>query len=447
MAIATPLGEAGISVVRLSGAGSVEVVDKLFQSPGGKKRLVDQKSHTLHYGHIVYDGEKLDEVMVSLMRAPRSYTVEDVVEISCHGGTLTTRNVMEAVLRSGARLAGPGEFTRRAFVNGRIDLAQAEAVMDLIHARSTKAREMAQEQLEGRLSREIDRVRDDLMNILAHVEAHIDFPDEDISPDTHENLCGRMQAAIDFMSRLLDSAHDGKLLRRGIRTAIIGKPNAGKSSLLNILLGEERAIVSDVAGTTRDTIEEFATIRGIPIVFIDTAGLRESGDAIELEGMRRSRESSKRADLVLHIMDLSVENHEAGEPFIDGNDQDNVIHVGNKKDIARKGKQFPVKDILEVSCRTGEGMDELKDAIESRFWRGTIDSSSDQVMINARHEVLLGKSCEAVIKAVESLRGDWSLEIVSMELRIAVEAIGEIVGKTSTEDLLDKIFSQFCLGK
>src|SRR3954466_4800423 len=305
-AISTPLGEGGIAVIRLSGPQALQIADSSFASIG--KHLATPStvpSHTLHYGNIVHAGKIVDEVMLAVMRAPRTFTREHIVEISCHGGLLPAKLVLDTVLAHGARLAAPGEFTKRAFLNGRIDLVQAEAVVDLIHSRTEVALTAAQEQLSGKLSQRINQLRDDLMKTLAHIEAHIDFPDEDIAPDTKEKLLERMDAAIRFMDELLRTANEGQILRRGIRAAIIGRPNVGKSSLLNQLLGHERAIVSPIPGTTRDTIEETANIRGLPVVFIDTAGLREARDEIEEEGIRRSRSTIEKAELILQVIDGS----------------------------------------------------------------------------------------------------------------------------------------------
>ena len=299
-AIATPLGEGGLAVVRISGPQTLAVADKSFL-PVGKNSLPPSTAttHTIHYGKIVRQGRSVDEVLVAVMRAPRTFTREDTVEITCHGGLLPAKLVLDTLLENGARLAEPGEFTRRAFLNGRIDLAQAEAVADLIHSRTELALAAANEQLAGKLSQRINALRDEMMQTLAHVEAHIDFPDEDISPDTKEQLLKRLEHGVAFMDELLRTANEGQILRRGIRAAIVGRPNAGKSSLLNQLLGHDRAIVSPIPGTTRDTIEETANIRGLPVVFIDTAGLREARDEIEQEGVRRSRESLARAEFIL----------------------------------------------------------------------------------------------------------------------------------------------------
>jgi tRNA modification GTPase len=449
-AIATPLGEGGLAIIRLSGPQSLEVVDRCFIPAGSAAPKPSQAaSHTLHYGQIVTQERPVDEVMLGIMRAPRSFTREDVVEIICHGGLLSAKLVLDAVLASGARLAMPGEFTRRAFLNGRIDLAQAEAVADLIHARTELALAAAHEQLAGHLSLRINRLRDELMSVLAHIEAHIDFPDENIAPETREQLLGRLQQAVDSMTELLRTAHEGQILRRGLRAAIVVRPNTGKSSLLNRLLGHERAIVSPVPGTTRDTIEETANIRGIPVVFIDTAGLRTAQDPLEREGIRRSHESLSRAELVLHVLDAS-------EPFM-AEDAEYLAALTRKKRILVRNKiDLPARlelsrdqsiPVVEVSCRTGQGLEELKEAIVGAVWTGAARPEMMHVLINSRHQQALAQALTAVRQTAETLRAEGSFELVALDLQIAVRAVGEIVGKTATEDLLDSIFSQFCLGK
>src|SRR5205809_485265 len=336
-AIATPLGEGGLAVIRLSGPEALAVADKSFV-PAGKHSLRPSaaQTHTIHYGKIERAGRTVDEVLLAVMRAPRTFTRENVVEITCHGGILAAKIILDTLLENGARLALPGEFTRRAFLNGRIDLAQAEAVADLIYARTELALSAANEQLAGKLSQRINQLRDDLMKTLAHVEAHIDFPDEDIAPDTKEQLQSRLERGVEFMDELLRTANEGQILRRGIRTAIIGRPNVGKSSLLNQLLGHDRAIVSPIAGTTRDTIEETANIRGLPVVFVDTAGLREAGDVIEQEGIRRSRETVAQAELILHIFDVSEPFTREDENYLAQFAQKKRIFVRNKIDLPPK---------------------------------------------------------------------------------------------------------------
>ena len=464
-AIATPIGEGGLAVVRISGAEALTVADKIFQ-PAGKSSLKPSAAptHTVHYGKIARHGETVDEVLLSVLRAPRTFTREDTVEISCHGGLLPAKLVLDTIFENGARLAEPGEFTRRAFLNGRLDLAQAEAVADLIHSRTELALAAANEQLAGKLSQRINQLRDEMMKTLAHVEAHIDFPDEDISPDTKEQLLKRLENGVSFMDELLRTANEGQILRRGIRAAIVGRPNAGKSSLLNQLLGHDRAIVSPIAGTTRDTIEETANIRGLPVVFIDTAGLREGRDEIEVEGIRRSRESLAKAELILHVIDASEPLTSADENYLTEFAAKKRILVRNKSDLPQK-LHLPnggasalasrnerlvsslAPPIVDVSCLNGQGMEALKDAIKNLVWAGKIEAGMLQVMINSRHQETLGRAREATLRTIEALRADVSLELVALDLRIAVNAVGEIVGKTTTEDLLDSIFSQFCLGK
>ena len=450
-AIATPLGEGGLAVVRLSGPQALAVADRSFL-PVGKNSLkpTAATSHTMHFGKIVRDGKVIDEVLLAVLRAPRTFTREDTVEISCHGGILPAKLILDAILESGARLAEPGEFTKRAFLNGRLDLAQAEAVADLIHSRTELALAAANEQLAGKLSQRINQLRDDLMHTLAHVEAHIDFPDEDIAPDTKEKLLKRLKAGVAFMDELLRTANEGQILRRGIRAAIVGRPNAGKSSLLNQLLGRNRAIVSPIPGTTRDTIEETANIRGLPVVFIDTAGLREARDEIEQEGIRRSHESLMNAELVLHVLD-------AGEPLTNADEDYLAKFAGKKRILVRNKMDLPVKlelripnpefRTVDVCCLSGQGIEPLKDAIKELVWSGEIKAEMLQVMINSRHQDALKRARAAAQRTTDALRADATLELVAMDLRISVNAVGEIVGKTAMEDLLDSIFSQFCIGK
>jgi tRNA modification GTPase len=484
-AIATPLGEGGLAVVRVSGARALAVADKSFL-PAGKHslKLSAAPTHTIHFGKIIRyknslsrrtgegrgegEFEIIDEVLLAVLRAPRTFTREDTVEISCHGGILPAKLVLDTLLENGARLAEPGEFTRRAFLNGRIDLAQAEAVADLIHSRTELALAAANEQLAGKLSQRINRLRDDLMHTLAHVEAHIDFPDEDIAPDTKAQLLKRLENGIAFMDELLRTANEGQILRRGIRAAIVGRPNVGKSSLLNQLLGRDRAIVSPIAGTTRDTIEETANIRGLPVVFIDTAGLREARDEIEQEGVRRSRESLASAEFILQVLDASEPLTKADENYLAEFAGKKRILVRNKMDLppklilpAERGSPEPQRagsigsaaagdsraPTIDVCCLSGQGIEALKDAIKELVWSGEIKAEMLQVMINSRHQDALNRARASAQMTIDALRGDATLELAAMDLRIAVNAVGEIVGKTATEDLLDAIFSQFCIGK
>ena len=472
-AIATPLGQGGLAVIRLSGPHALAVADKSFV-PVGKHSLKPSAAptHTVHYGKITRQGRTVDEVLLSVMRAPRTFTRENVVEITCHGGILAAKLVLDTVLENGARSAEPGEFTKRAFLNGRIDLTQAEAVADLIHARTELSLAAANEQLAGKLSQRINQLRDDLLKTLAHVEAHIDFPDEEIAPDTREQLWARLERGVQFMDGLLRTADEGQILRRGIRAAIIGRPNTGKSSLLNQLLGHDRAIVSPIAGTTRDTIEETANIRGLPVVFVDTAGLRDAGDAIEQEGIRRSRETVAKAELILHVFDISEPLTREDENYLTQFAHKKRILVRNKVDLpmkltlpltsslspsdgerAAEGRvrgdpdEINMSRVVDVCALTGQGVEMLKDTIKDLVWSGEIKAGMVQAMINSRHQDALRRAREATLRTMDALRGNLTLELVALDLRIAVNAVGEVVGKTATEDLLDSIFSQFCIGK
>ena len=449
-AIATPLGEGGLAVIRVSGAQAFAIADATFRSAARSSVPPSQtQSHTLHHGHIIRGGVVVDEVLLAVMRAPRTYTCEHTIEVSCHGGLLPAKAVLDTMLAAGARLALPGEFTKRAFLNGRLDLAQAEAVADLIHARTELALRAAEEQLAGRLSQRINQLRDEIMKTLAHIEAHIDFPDEDITPDTRGALLRRLESGVAFMDMLLRTADEGQLLRCGIRAAIIGRPNAGKSSLLNQLLGRDRAIVSPIPGTTRDTIEETANIRGVPVIFVDTAGLREAGDAIEVEGIRRSRETLARAELILHVLDASEPLTAEDEKFLQEFAGKKRIVVRNKTDMPVKlgAATGPAGVGVDISCTTGQGIEDLKDAIKELVWAGQIKAEMLEVMINSRHQDALSRARAATVRGLDAIRMEASLEFVALDLRIAANAVGEVVGKTTTEDLLDSIFSQFCIGK
>ena len=447
-AVATPLGEGGLAVLRVSGPTAVEVGDAVFVPAGSRsQRPSEAASHTVHYGHVVRSGTRLDEVLLTVLRAPRTYTREDTVEISCHGGLVVARQVLEAILAAGARLALPGEFTQRAFVNGRLDLAQAEAVVDLIHARTVLAAAAAQAQLAGSLSARVHAIRDALMQVLAHVEAQLDFPEEDISPDTGARLQLRLEQAATALAALRRTAGDGQVLRRGIRAAIVGRPNAGKSSLLNRLLGHERAIVSPEAGTTRDTVEETASVRGIPVVFIDTAGLRDAAGDVEREGVRRSEAAAAAAELILHVMDGSVPMDPADEQLLGRWKGRAVVAVVNKADLPRRLLMPAGHREVAVSCATSEGLEELRGTIESLVWSGRAPGEALPVTVNARQDDALRRAAEALERSRTSLHVGDSPEVAALELRAAAGAVGEIVGATSTEDLLDVIFRQFCLGK
>jgi tRNA modification GTPase len=447
-AVATPPGTGGLAVIRVSGPRALAIADLCFH-PGRPSSPLPSNapSHTVHHGFILSNGQRIDEVLLTVLRAPRTYTREDTIEVGCHGGPLVTRQVLDTFLHAGASLAAPGEFTRRAFLNGRLDLSQAEAVVDLIHARTQLALHAAHAQLAGHLSQLIHTLRDDLLLVLAHVEAHIDFPDEDIDPETGSALLRRLDSTRDLAQRLIRSAPEGRILREGARTVLLGRPNAGKSSLLNQLLGLDRAIVSPIPGTTRDTIEESANIRGLPIVFIDTAGLRDASDLIESEGIRRTHEAALSADLVLCLLDLSTPPDPADADLFSTVPPHKTLWIGNKSDLPTHPGHDQHPDLIRISCRTGDGLETLRDRVRDRLCAGGLGSDEAALAINARHLDALNRTLISISHTREALASGMPLDLVAVDLRAAVQAVGEIVGKTTTDDLLDRIFSTFCLGK
>ncbi len=434
-AISTAFGEGAIAIIRLSGTDALRIADAVFR---GKKSPGELPSRVQQFGSIFDDERKLDDVLLSVHRAPHSYTGEDVVEINCHGGVLVTRRILELLLSKGARSALPGEFTQRAYLGGKMDLTQAEAVMDLITAQTDLALRAATEQLEGRLGERIRALREGLLGLLAHVEAFIDFPDEDIDPDTGAALLAKLDAMRAETRALLATAGQGRVLREGVRTVICGAPNVGKSSLLNLLLGYERAIVSARPGTTRDVIEEVINLRGIPLRLVDTAGLRESSDEIEREGMERTRRQLDRADLALEIVDVSAPR---GDRLCDTS-----LLVLNKQDLGEHESWRGVGGV-RISCREQEGIAQLEDAILARIGGGETAQRDWSVAINARHHACLAKALADCDAARMALTGGLSPEFVAEELRAALDAVGEVVGRVDAEDVLGKIFSTFCIGK
>jgi len=438
-AISTPPGEGAISLVRISGASAVGVADAIFH---GKTRPSEFLQHVQHFGEIREGTDLVDQVMMSVHRAPASYTGEDLVEITCHGGVLVTARVLECCLRAGSRAAHPGEFTERAFLNGKVDLTQAEAVIDLIRAKTDLALRSANEQLEGRLGQRVRRIRDELVSLLAHIEASIDFPEEGINPDDVENLRARLSAISNQMSELLKTAHQGRILREGVRVVIYGATNAGKSSLLNRLLGHERVIVSESHGTTRDTIEESVNLRGFPIRLIDTAGLRNAADEIELEGITRTQKSLQQADLRLHIVDRSESKPSAFAAHVDSGKE---LLVLNKSDLAEHHDWRAVPG-LRISCVTGEGLPELEESIFSEIVGGNLQPDHT-LAINTRHRECLRRALESCERADQSLQQRVALEYVAVDVKSALQAVGEIIGSVDMEQVLDSVFGQFCIGK
>ncbi len=431
-ALSTPTGEGAIAVIRLTGPDALAIAQAVWRGPEPRPRVAA-------FGRIVDAGGVVDEVVMTAYHGPASYTGEDVVEISCHGGILIAARVLQTVLEAGARGAGPGEFTQRAFLNGKMDLTQAEAVMDLIRAQTPLAARAAAEQLEGRLGAAIHEIREAILDVVAHVEAAIDFPEEGISPDTGAALLARIADVRARIGRLLATAGEGRILREGVRLAICGRPNAGKSSLLNRLLGFERAIVSPSPGTTRDTIEEAINLRGIPFRVVDTAGMRESHDAVEREGVDRARRAIEGADVVLHVVDAS-DPDAAGEPAI----AESAIRVVNKIDLVDAGG---AAEGARISCVTGDGIEALVETIVARAGHHAVAPGESLAAINARHQACLARADAALEQAATALAADVEPEFVALDLREALDAAGEVVGAVDTEDILGRIFSTFCIGK
>jgi tRNA modification GTPase TrmE len=452
-AIATAVGESGIAVIRISGPSAIEAAAPYVRAKTG---LMDAATHTVQYAKIVdpTTGETIDEALVTVMRAPRSFTAEDVVEISVHGGIVPVRRVLDLLLAGGRiRLAEPGEFTRRAFLNGRIDLAQAEAVMDLIRSKSDRAMKVALKQVEGALSRKIGELRQRLIELLAHLEVNIDYPEHDVEELTSAFIRERSGEALAEIRQLLKSANEGRILREGIMTAIVGRPNVGKSSLLNLLAGSERAIVTDIPGTTRDVIEEYVTVSGIPLRLLDTAGIRETSDVVERIGVERSRSALTDADLLLIVLNRSEPLHEDDRMLLGQAAGRQAVVILNKSDLPARLDEAEVRELLPgaaivpMSVKEGRGMDELGQAIADLFFGGKLESGEAAYVSNARHAALLKQAEQALVDAIASTDAGVPIDIVQIDVRTAWERLGEITGDTAGESLIDQIFSQFCLGK
>ncbi|HOA79490.1 MAG TPA: tRNA uridine-5-carboxymethylaminomethyl(34) synthesis GTPase MnmE [Defluviitaleaceae bacterium] len=451
-AISTPLGIGGIGIIRISGKDAFSIANSIFKSKKVKD-LSLLKSHTIHYGNIV-DGDKIiDEVLVTLMKAPNTYTKEDVVEINCHGGIVSVKKVLEQVIKSGARLAEPGEFTKRAFLNGRIDLSQAEAVIDIINSKTDNSLKVAVNQLEGRLSNEIKSIMDKLIEMMAHIETSIDYPEYDLEEISYDNLKNSINEIRRKIKYLLDTADSGKILREGVKTVIVGKPNVGKSSLLNALVREQRAIVTSIPGTTRDVLEEYVNISGIPFKIIDTAGIRETEDLVEKIGVDRSKELLELADLIIFIIDLSVPLTEEDLYIMDlikdrktliilnKTDKETVI---NKEEIFNK---FSNNKVVEMSTKNPKDIERLEEVLKAMFDEGHINLDDSAVVSNMRHKNALIKANNSLEDALKSIDADMPVDFLSIDLSNAYNYLGEITGETIEEDLINKIFSEFCLGK
>lgn len=452
-AISTAVGEAGIGIVRLSGKDAIDIGNKIFQGSKNKK-LIDVDNRKLAYGHIVDDKNKqIDEVLIAYMKEPYTYTRENMVEIYCHGGIIPVKKVLELLLNSGARLAEPGEFTKRAFLNGRLDLSQAEAVIDVIRSKTDKSFQVSFDQLGGRLSNQIKEIRDILLSMIAHVEVSIDFPEEDIDEITFEELEKDAEDVKDRVEKLLSTADRGKVLREGINTVILGKPNVGKSSLLNAILREKRAIVTDIPGTTRDIIEEYVNIDGIPLKIIDTAGIRDTDDAVEKIGVDMAKDKIEDADLIIAIFDSSRELTDEDYQIIDLIKGKRSLILLNKTDLPSKYTVeflqglIEDKEIISTSISKGEGVDLVEDKIKDMFYSGKIQSDSNVIVTNMRHKNQLEKALINIDSALKDIRAQVPLDCIEVDLRDCWENLGEISGDTVGEDILDKIFSEFCIGK
>ena len=451
-AIATAPGEGGIGIIRISGEKSLQVAESIFKSVTGKL-IKDYNTRTLIYGTIV-DGEKvIDEVLVAYMKGPKSYTGEDVIEINCHGGFISVKKILELILSKDVRLADEGEFTKRAFLNGRIDLSQAEAVIDVIKAKTDKAQEVAQTHLRGALANKIKELRFKVTEVLAHLEVSIDFSEEDVEEITYSMLEENAQALRSEIKALYDSAESGKVLRDGLKTVIVGKPNVGKSSLLNYILGENRAIVTEIAGTTRDVIEEFVNIKGIPLKIVDTAGIRETEDIVEKIGVEKSRESFNSADLVIIVLDASESLTDEDREILENAVDKKTIVLLNKTDLPQElseeeiSKYVDRDSIIKISALKNEGIEKVHDKIESMVFKGDIKSNSSVVVTNSRHKDALLKAYNSINDAIAGIEQRLPYDFIEVDFKNIWDYLGYINGDTVQEDLLDTIFANFCIGK
>jgi len=453
-AISTPMGTGGIAVVRMSGKDALFILEKVFKPAGGKK-VSDIKSHTVNYGHIFDREKKIDEVLVIVMLEPKTYTRENVVEINCHGGIKVVKSILDVLIKYGARLALPGEFTKRAFLNGRIDLSQAEAVIDLINAKTELSERASLNRLEGRLSEKVRKLREDILTMTAHIEVNIDYPEHDDEAFTYNSVFEKTSQILKEINHLIDTADMGKIINEGVKTVILGKPNVGKSSLLNCLLDEERAIVTDIPGTTRDALEEHINIKGISLNVIDTAGIRITDDIIEKIGVEKSKIYAENADFIFFVVDGSEELGYEDLEILDfiKNFNKKTIVVLNKSDLGRKSDFDEIfnfidkKYVLSVSAKEKIGIDRLFDKIKELFFDGEIDIDNEVLIANERNKESLFKAKNSLENVIGTIKNKMPQDFLSMDLTDAYSALGEIIGETIGEDVIDKIFSEFCLGK
>ena len=451
-AISTAMSASGIGIVRMSGPESMDVISRIYRSKNGGKNIKEVKSHTIHYGYI-FDGEEVvDEVLVMVMRAPRTYTGEDTVEIDCHGGVYAMKKVLETVLRNGAQIAEPGEFTKRAFLNGRLDLSQAEAVMDVIQAKSAVALKSSLQQLKGSVLRAIKEIRSSILYQIAFIESALDDPEHISLEGYPEKLRKIVDEEYEKVETLLKSADDGRMIQEGIKTVILGKPNAGKSSLLNFLVGEDRAIVTDIAGTTRDTLEEYISLHGISLRIIDTAGIRETEDVVEKIGVGKAKKMAEDADLILYVVDSSLPLDENDREIMELLGGRKSIVIYNKTDLEsavdiKKLKEKTGSPVIPVSVVEETGITELEETIKKMFFRGEISFDDEVYITNARHKTALEEALESLKMVRESIETAMSEDFFSIDLMSAYESLGKIVGESVGEDLVNEIFSRFCVGK
>lgn len=449
-AISTPIGEGGISIVRLSGEDAIEIANKVFKGAD----LTKVPTHTIHYGHVVdpKTNKVIDEAMVSVMRAPKTFTREDVVEINCHGGIVVTNDILQLLLANGARMADPGEYTKRAFMNGRIDLTQAESVMDIVRAKTDKSREVAMNQLSGGLMEKIKAMRQELLDTMAQEEVNIDYPEYDMDDMTGKEMKEKAISVSGKIDNLLKTAQEGKIMRSGLATAIVGRPNVGKSSLLNYLTQDDKAIVTDVAGTTRDTLEEYVSVKGVPLKLIDTAGIHHTEDKVEKIGVERSKKAVESADLVLLLLDSSRELSEEDKSLLKFTNGKKRIIILNKSDLGAKISREMIAEmtdspIIVTSILQKENLDKLEEAIEKLFFSG-IENSANQVMVtNQRQAGLLQKAKRSLSEVVDGVDNAMPLDLVQIDLKDAWDTLGEITGESAPDELITELFSQFCLGK
>ncbi len=451
VAISTAPGIGGIGIIRMSGESAFEILDKVFL-PKKREDIEDIKGYTIKYGNIIDENRKvIDEVLVSYFKAPKSYTAENMCEINSHGGTIIMNKIIDVCLRNGAELAEPGEFTKRAFLNGRLDLSQAEAVIDVINAKTDKEAKVSIEQLEGNLSNKISKIRKKVISIMADIEATIDYPEYDLEEVTNAKISNILDEVDIELDQLEKSFYNGKIIREGIKTAIIGRPNAGKSSLLNVILNEERAIVTDIEGTTRDTIEEFISIEGIPLKIIDTAGIRNANDEVEKIGVNKAIEIAKKSDIVIAIFDITRDFNEEDNKILELVKEKNAIIVLNKVDLKKEVKLGNIhelnKPIVKISTKTQEGIENLYKEITKMFKLNEIACDGELIVSNNRHKKLILNAKENLKKAKDTIKNDMPIDIISSLMKEILEELGKITGETVTENVIQEIFSKFCLGK